>query len=172
MTFTSSIQEDPHNPGGMVLANIVEPYYNTQVMATKPTLLDQIRSDPEYTTQSPKPVQQGPVILNAGEVKTAIKFDTNKADWSMMPWDSVEEILKVLEFGKQKYSAWNWSQGEGFKYSRVFNSLLRHLFAWFRGEDNDPESGLSHLAHAGCNVLFLIYFVKHKNKYKNNDDRV
>ena len=103
---------------------------------------------------------------------TAIKHDQAKADWSMMPWDSVEEILKVLEFGKRKYSAWNWAQGEGFKYSRIFNSLLRHMFAWFRGEDNDPESGLSHLAHAGCNILFLIYFVKHKNKYKNNDDRV
>jgi len=103
---------------------------------------------------------------------TAVKFDTGKLDWSLMPWDSVEEILKVLEFGKIKYSAWNWSSGEGFKYSRVFNSLLRHLFAWFRGEDTDPESGISHLSHAGCNILFLIYFVKHKNKYPNNDDRV
>lgn len=104
--------------------------------------------------------------------KSAVKFDNGKLDWSLMPWDSVEEILKVLEFGKIKYSAWNWSSGEGFKYSRVFNSLIRHLFAWFRGEDIDPESGLSHLSHAGCNILFLIYFVKHKNKYKNNDDRV
>lgn len=102
---------------------------------------------------------------------TAIKYDADKLDWSLIPWDSVEEILKVLEFGKIKYSSWNWSTGEGFKYTRVFNSLIRHLFAWVRGEDNDPESGLSHLAHAGCNIFFLIYFVKNKARYPNNDDR-
>ena len=102
---------------------------------------------------------------------TAIKFDANKLDWSLIPWDSVEEILKVLEFGKAKYSSWNWATGEGFKYTRVFNSLLRHLFSWIRGEDNDPESGLSHLAHAGCNVFFLLYYVKNKHKYTTNDDR-
>ena len=103
--------------------------------------------------------------------KVAVKFDQGKLDWSLMPLDSVEEILKVLEFGKKKYAAWNWSSNGGFPYSRVFNSLLRHLFAWFRGEDNDPETNLSHLAHAGCNILFLIYFVKHKDKYTTNDDR-
>jgi hypothetical protein len=103
--------------------------------------------------------------------KVAVKFDSGKLDWSLMPLDSVEEILKVLEFGKKKYAAWNWSSNGGFPYSRVFNSLLRHLFAWFRGEDNDPETNLSHLAHAGCNILFLIYFVKHKDKYTTNDDR-
>jgi len=103
--------------------------------------------------------------------KVAVKFDSGKLDWSLMPLDSVEEILKVLEFGKKKYAAWNWSSNGGFPYSRVFNSLLRHLFAWFRGEDNDPETNLSHLAHAGCNILFLIYFVKHKDKYPTNDDR-
>lgn len=104
-------------------------------------------------------------------VAEAIKYDQNKLDWSLIPWDSVEEILKVLEFGKIKYSSWNWSTGEGFKYTRVFNSLIRHLFAWIRGEDLDPESGLSHLAHAGCNIFFLIYFVKHKARYTTNDDR-
>lgn len=113
-----------------------------------------------------------PTILeNPKASTTAVKFDQGKLDWSLIPIDSVEEILKVLEFGKVKYDSWNWAKGEGFKYSRVFNSTIRHLFAWFRGEDKDPESGLSHLAHAGCNILFLLYFVKHKNRYTNNDDR-
>lgn len=112
-----------------------------------------------------------PFNKTAVSTKEAIKFDDGKLDWSLMPFDSVEEILKVLEFGKKKYAAHNWSQGEGFKYTRVFNSLMRHLFAWFRGQDNDPETGLSHIAHAGCNILFLLHFIKNKDKYKNNDDR-
>ena len=101
----------------------------------------------------------------------AIRFDAGKTDWSLVPWDSVEEIVKVLEFGKVKYAAWNWSSNGGFKYMRVFNSTMRHLLAWARGEDKDPESGLSHLSHAACNLLFILYFIKHKDKYSSNDDR-
>jgi hypothetical protein len=101
---------------------------------------------------------------------TAVKFDGGKTDWSLMPFEAVEEINKVLEFGAKKYAAHNWTQGDGFRYTRVLNSLFRHLFAWSRGEDLDPESGLSHLAHAGCNILFLIYYNRYKTRY-NNDDR-
>lgn len=101
----------------------------------------------------------------------AIKADAGKTDWFLMPFEAVEEINKVLEFGAKKYSAHNWKAGEGFKYTRILNSLLRHVFAYIRGEDKDPESGLSHLAHAGCNIVFLLYYEKYKARYKN-DDRV
>ena len=111
------------------------------------------------------------VESNKESPNKAIRFDAGKTDWSLVPWDSVEEIVKVLEFGKVKYAAWNWSSNGGFKYMRVFNSTMRHLLAWARGEDKDPESGLSHLSHAACNLLFIIYFVKHKDKYSSNDDR-
>ena len=112
-------------------------------------------------------------MASTPEVKdetVAIKFDSGKTDWSLMPFEAVEEINKVLEFGAKKYAAHNWTQGEGFRYTRVLNSLFRHLFAWSRGEDLDPESGLSHLAHAGCNIIFLLYYNRYKARY-NNDDR-
>lgn len=103
---------------------------------------------------------------------TAIKHDSGKRDWSLLPYDSVEEIVKVLEFGAKKYSRNNWKAGEGFKYSRTFNAIMRHMTAvMFRGEDNDPETGLSHWAHVGCNVLFILHFVINKDKYSNCDDR-
>jgi hypothetical protein len=41
---------------------------------------------------------------------------------------------------------------------RYFAALMRHLTAWWDGERADPESGLHHLAHAGCCLLFLIWF--------------
>jgi hypothetical protein len=104
--------------------------------------------------------------------KTAIKFDEDKLNWSLLPWDSIEEILKVLEFGAGKYNPWNWADGEGFKFSRLFNSGMRHFIAWFwKKEDKDPETGLSHLAHLGCNVLFLLHYIVNNNKFKNNDNR-
>lgn len=101
----------------------------------------------------------------------AIKLDSGKLDWSLLPFDTIEEVVKVLEFGKIKYSAHNWCSGEGFKYTRVVNALLRHLFAFMRGEDNDPETGLSHVAHCACNIIFLLHFIKNKDKYKTCDDR-
>jgi hypothetical protein len=109
--------------------------------------------------------------MTTKQLKEATKFDDGKRDWSLLPLDSVEEIVKVLEFGAFKYSAHNWSSNGGFKYTRVINATLRHIFAFMRGQDNDTETGLSHLAHAGCNILFMLYFLKHKEKYIDNDDR-
>lgn len=100
---------------------------------------------------------------------TAVKNDAGKTNWSLMPWEALAEINAVLEFGANKYAAHNWQRGDGFRYTRVLNSLLRHVFAYMRGEDTDPESGLSHMAHAGCNVLFLLHYHKNKTRYKNDD---
>mgnify|MGYP001558282212 CR=1 FL=1 len=50
----------------------------------------------------------------------------------------------------------NWEAG--FDWSRPYDALQRHLTAWWEGEDLDPESGLSHLAHCGCCLLFLLAF--------------
>lgn len=123
-----------------------------------------------YNITGPTFATKAPNVIPAGAA-TAIKYDDGKTDWSLMPFEAIEEINKVLDFGAKKYAAHNWRTGTGFKYTRVLSSLLRHTFAWARGEDLDPESGLSHLAHMGCNVMFLIYYNKHKARY-NNDDRV
>jgi len=109
--------------------------------------------------------------VREGLIKGPMKFDDGKRDWSLLPYDSIEEIAKVLEFGKLKYAAWNWTEGGGFKYTRVFNASMRHLLAFMRGEDKDPDSGLSHIAHLGCNVLFLLHFILNKEKYNTCDDR-
>jgi hypothetical protein len=100
---------------------------------------------------------------------TAIRYDQDKPDWSLIPMEALEEVVKVLEFGAKKYHRDNWRTGDGFRYSRVINSLLRHTYAWMRGEDLDPESGFSHLAHMGCNVLFLLYYNRYKERFKNDD---
>jgi Domain of unknown function (DUF5664) len=85
-----------------------------------------------------------------------IKHDGEKTMLALLPFEAIEEVGKVLTFGAQKYAAHNWRGG--FAYSRVLSAALRHLFAWARGQDNDPESGLSHLAHAACCILFLLSF--------------
>jgi hypothetical protein len=79
---------------------------------------------------------------------------------------ALEQIAKVLAAGAEKYDDHNWRGG--FKWTRLAGSTLRHLFAWLGGEDTDPETGLSHLAHAGCNVMFLL---EHEAHNLGEDDR-
>lgn len=85
-----------------------------------------------------------------------VKFDEDKLPWHLMPFDAVEAIGKVLQFGAKKYAPRNWEKG--LPWSRVFSALMRHLSAWQQGEARDPETGYSHLWHAGCCIVFLIAY--------------
>lgn len=86
--------------------------------------------------------------------------------FSLVPFDALDEILKGYHYGASKYSEHNWRKG--YKWSLSFDALMRHLTAWWEGEDKDPESGLSHLAHAGWHVLALLWF---QLNAKGTDDR-
>lgn len=76
------------------------------------------------------------------------------------------KIAEVMTFGKKKYAAHNWRGG--FAWSRPIAAALRHLVAYMGGEDKDPESGFSHLAHAACCVCFLLEF---EDTHPDLDDR-
>lgn len=102
----------------------------------------------------------------------AVKADDGKPDWSLVPFESLEGMVKVLQFGAKKYDSWNWTTGGGFKWMRLFGSTMRHMFAWARGQDLDPESGLSHIYHAQCNLLFLAHYVDNKDKFDKDDRNV
>jgi hypothetical protein len=88
-----------------------------------------------------------------------MKFDGGKRDFTLLPWPAVEEIVKVLEFGAAKYSRDNWKHVDDAEH-RYTKAAFRHLIAYSNGEINDPESGLPHLAHVGCCILFLLALEK------------
>lgn len=77
-----------------------------------------------------------------------IKYDSDKDRFDLIPFDLMAGEQRVWEFGAAKYSPNQWRKG--MPLTQPFNALLRHLFAYMRGENNDPESGLSHLDHAAC----------------------
>lgn len=84
-----------------------------------------------------------------------VKEHEGKLRWSLLPLDALREVVKVLEFGAKKYSKDNWKKVEGAR-DLYFDAALRHLTSWYEGEDADQETGLHHLAHAACDVLFLV----------------
>jgi hypothetical protein len=86
------------------------------------------------------------------------KFDSGKVPLHLFPRAALWSISEVLAFGAQKYDAWNWAKG--MAWSRLHGAALRHLTQWFDRDGVDEESGLSHLAHAGCCIAFLIAYEK------------
>jgi hypothetical protein len=91
----------------------------------------------------------------AGECRKSAE-SALKPRLDLVPTAAIEEIAAVLTFGAGKYGDNNWCRGA--RWGRYYAALLRHLFAWWRGENLDPETGLSHLAHAGCCLLFLLTY--------------
>jgi hypothetical protein len=67
----------------------------------------------------------------------------------------MEQTAWVHKLGADKYGAWNWRE-TGVCASTYVNAILRHLNAWRDGEDLDPESGISHLAHVACSANILM----------------
>ena len=82
------------------------------------------------------------------------KHDSGKTRWDLMPWGPVAEVADVLAHGARKYAPDNWRKVPRAR-DRYFAAAMRHLEAWRSGELRDPESGLPHLAHAICSLIFI-----------------
>ena len=101
-----------------------------------------------------------------GPTVSGIKNDTEKPKMDLISSKALVELAKVLTFGAKKYSSNNWRGG--IAYSRIIAAILRHVVAYNDGETNDPETGLSHMAHAFCEVMFLLEFEQTRPEF---DDR-
>jgi len=86
--------------------------------------------------------------------ENATKNDDGKPMLALIPPHAILEIGKAMTYGANKYGKYNYLGG--LSYIRLLSALLRHTVAFLRGEDNDPESGLSHLSHAGASIAMLI----------------
>lgn len=96
--------------------------------------------------------ETGSVVVDGG----GLRYNGEKLRYDLLPTDATAELVKVLTYGSKKYAARNWERGQA--WSVCYASCMRHLTAWHAGEDRDPESGLLHLAHAACNLFFLLAF--------------
>jgi hypothetical protein len=96
----------------------------------------------------------------------ALRLNEGKTRYDLLTPGPIEELAKVLTLGAQKYAPRNWEKG--MSWSKVIASYKRHLAEFEKCEDFDKETGLKHLAHAMCNIHFLIEYYKTHPEY---DDR-
>ena len=87
------------------------------------------------------------------------KFDGGKPAMELIPSYPMEQLGLVLLHGREKYGAHNWRKGI---------NVSRNLGAALRREDLDQESGLPHLAHAICDLMFVLETLHRQPEF---DDR-
>lgn len=98
--------------------------------------------------------------------ETCDNMDEGKPPIALLPLKQLNEVAQVVGYGARKYAKDNWKKGE--TYRSTLSAALRHLVAFQDGEDTCPESELGHLAHAVCNLLFLMWY---KDNGEGTDDR-
>jgi hypothetical protein len=67
-----------------------------------------------------------------------------KAPMSTVPANVLAEIGVAMLEGASKYGRHNY-RAAGVRASVYYDAALRHLMAWWEGEDFDPDSGMSHI---------------------------
>ena len=99
-----------------------------------------------------------------------IKYDSAKPKMNLLPPKAILEVAKVLTFGAEKYDAENWRKLDDLQ-NRYTAGALRHIFAHMDGEELDPETNLSHLAHALCCLLFKLEIELENAKIEEEEPR-
>lgn len=111
------------------------------------------------------------IFTNVGDITSnargsGARYNTGKADLSLIPLCTLEDEARVWMYGEAKYKRYNWMKG--MAWSVPLACALRHLAAFQKGEDIDPESGQPHIAHAMCNLRMLTLYA---TTFKEGDDR-
>lgn len=100
-----------------------------------------------------------------------VALDGSKLRVELVPPQTIEGIAAVLSYGAKKYAANNWMRG--ISYMAIIAGVLRHIFAFLRGQEFDKDTGLPELYHAMCGLTFLAYYHHGPTagQYKAFDDR-
>lgn len=99
------------------------------------------------------------------------KYDEGKLRYDLVPWAALDEVVRVLGHGAQKYGDDNWRRVKRLE-DRYPAAALRHMSRYLQGETNDPETGLNHLAHAVCSLMFVLALDKEAEEELSNDPQL
>ena len=92
-----------------------------------------------------------------------VKYDNGKPQWSLLPFEALEEVVEVLTSGAKKYAPDNWKFVPDAD-ARYMDAAFRHMAQYMQGEQYDEETGSNHLAHAVCCLLFKLWFDRQTEK--------
>ena len=79
---------------------------------------------------------------------------SGKIYFSVVPPIVLSEVSLGMLDGATKYGRYNW-RANGVRGSIYYDATLRHLTAWWEGQDIDPDSGLHHVTKAITSLIVL-----------------
>ena len=91
--------------------------------------------------------------------------------YSTIPYPALRAVAEVYYYGAEKYDdeeVGPYNFWRGYEWSKNYNAMMRHILAFWNGEDLDPESDLPHMAHAVWHGLALLFFME---EHRELDDR-
>lgn len=86
--------------------------------------------------------------------------------FDLLPVEALTTVARHYGIGARKYSAHNWRRG--YEWSKSFAAMMRHAWAFWRGEDIDEETGSPHMAAVAFHALTLLTFMEEQRDF---DDR-
>lgn len=105
-------------------------------------------------------------VIAENQPKSAIKHDQGKPQLGLIPKAGLEYEARAFAYGAEKYGKNNYKSGMG--YSRLIDAALRHITAFAAGENDDNESGLSHIGHSRACLAMLAHYIENN---VGTDDR-
>jgi len=106
-----------------------------------------------------------PSEVRITDSKTGGQKGRKRQRMDLLPYDVLMNVSKHYAIGADKYDDRNWERG--YDWSLSFGALMRHLAAWWQGEEHDEE-GNSHLSAILFHALTLNAFAL---RGIGNDDR-
>lgn len=87
---------------------------------------------------------------------TAVKLDDGKARYDLIPPAALDALADLYRVGATKYAPRNWERG--MAWGRMFAAMMRHAWAFWRGQTNDTETGQHHMISvAWCAFALYTY---------------
>lgn len=95
-----------------------------------------------------------PVATESKDTNPKDAVGVRKVPFSVVPAPVLGELALALLEGARKYGRHNYRVA-GVRASVYYDAALRHLMAWWEGQDLDPDSGLSHVTKAIASLTVL-----------------
>jgi len=87
-----------------------------------------------------------------------LRYNDGKPRYDLIPPEALEDLAILYQRGASKYAERNWERG--MSWCKCFASMMRHAWAWMRGEENDPETGVHHMTAVAWNAFAIVTYVR------------
>ncbi|WP_063042238.1 MULTISPECIES: dATP/dGTP diphosphohydrolase domain-containing protein [Nocardia] len=114
----------------------------------------------------PLPQREKPVSEVRTTSSTGGQKGVKPARFDLIPPQALFAVAEHYGKGALKYDDHQWLKG--YEWSKSFSAMMRHAWAFWSGEDFDPETGTPHMAAVNFHANALLVFM---DRFPEFDDR-